>query len=44
MRLVTQIVDCAFDALRCGMALEVCFRELRPRSRAPFVAPVFRPA
>jgi uncharacterized protein len=42
-RLVTQIVDCDFAALACGMALELCFRELRPRQHAPFLAPVFRP-
>ena len=44
VRLVTQIVDCDFGSLRCGMALELCFRELHPRGRAAFVAPVFRPA
>jgi hypothetical protein len=44
MRLVTQLVDCDFDALACGMPLELCFRELRPRAHAAFVAPVFRPA
>lgn len=43
VRLVTQIVDCGFDAIRCGMALEVCFRELHARGHDPFVAPVFRP-
>jgi uncharacterized OB-fold protein len=43
MRLVTQLVDCDFDTLECGMPLELCFRELRPRERAAFVAPVFRP-
>lgn len=43
-RLVTQIVDCDFAALRCDQRLELCFRTLTPRKRAPFRAPVFRPA
>jgi hypothetical protein len=44
VRLVTRIVDCDFAALRCGMRLQPCFRELHPRSRSPFMAPCFRPA
>jgi hypothetical protein len=43
-RLVTQVVDCDFAALACGMRLVPCFRELRPRGLAPFMAPCFRPA
>jgi uncharacterized OB-fold protein len=43
VRLVTQIVDCEFDAIHCGMPLELCFRELHPRGHAAFIAPVFRP-
>ena len=44
VRLVTQIVDCDFADLRCDMPLELCFRTLEPIRRAPFRAPVFRPA
>lgn len=43
VRLVTQIVECDFAAIRCGMPLELCFRALQPRGQAAFVAPVFRP-
>ena len=43
IRLVTRIVDCLFEVLRCDMALELCFRTLVPRGRAEFHAPVFRP-
>lgn len=43
IRLVTRIVDCPFEALRCDMALELCFRILKPRARVEFCAPVFRP-
>lgn len=43
VRLVTQIVDCDFAAIRCGMPLDVCFRELRPRGQEAFIAPLFRP-
>jgi hypothetical protein len=43
VRLVTQIVDCEFDAIHCGMPLELCFRERHPRGHAAFIAPVFRP-
>ena len=43
IRLVTRIVDCLFEALRCDMALELCFHTLEPRGRAEFRAPVFRP-
>jgi uncharacterized OB-fold protein len=43
IRLVTQIVDCDFAALRCDMPLELCFRTLAPRNGASFRAPVFRP-
>jgi len=39
-RLMTNIVDCAFDQLAVGMALEVTFR---PHSDT-ITAPVFRPA
>ncbi len=43
VRLVTQIVDCEFAGIRCGMPLDLCFRELQPRGHAAFIAPVFRP-
>lgn len=43
VRLVTQIVDCDFDELRCDQRLELCFRTLKPRGHAEFRAPVFRP-
>ncbi|MBK6286926.1 MAG: OB-fold domain-containing protein [Gammaproteobacteria bacterium] len=43
VRLVTRIVDCVFESLRCDMPLELCFRTLKPRARAEFRAPVFRP-
>ncbi|GAB3312659.1 Zn-ribbon domain-containing OB-fold protein [Haliea atlantica] len=42
-RLVTQLVDCEPEALRCDMALQVCFRSLEPKGAEPFVAPVFLP-
>jgi CheY-like chemotaxis protein len=44
VRLVTQIVECDFADLRCDMPLQLCFRMLEPIKRAPFRAPVFRPA
>ena len=44
IRLVTQLVDCWAQDLRCDMPVTVCFRELQPRQGAAFVAPVFRPA
>lgn len=44
VRLVTQLVDCDFDKLRCDQRLELCFRTLKPRGHAEFRAPVFRPA
>ncbi|WP_428954046.1 Zn-ribbon domain-containing OB-fold protein [Streptomyces sp. cg35] len=37
-RMMTEVVDCAEDRLRVGMALEVAFRE------DGFAVPVFRPA
>ena len=43
-RLVTQLVDCETEALRCDMALQVCFRTLEPRGLEPYMAPVFSPA
>ncbi len=44
LRLVSQIVDCDFAALRCDMPLTLCFRELHSRRGEPYMAPVFRPA
>ncbi|MFN8036708.1 MAG: Zn-ribbon domain-containing OB-fold protein [Acidimicrobiia bacterium] len=39
-RMLTNVVDCAFDDLRIGMALEVTFRPIS----SDFTLPVFRPA
>jgi uncharacterized OB-fold protein len=39
LRLITNIVDCAFEDLRAGMPLEVSFRALSPE----LTVPVFRP-
>jgi uncharacterized OB-fold protein len=38
-KMMTQVVDCAFDALEIGMALEVDFRDLTD----DVTIPVFRP-
>lgn len=43
IRLVTQLVDCRAQDLRCDMAVAVRFRELQPQRGAAFVAPVFTP-
>ena len=39
-RMMTNVVDCDFDALAVGMALEVTFRE----ETEEITVPVFRPA
>jgi uncharacterized OB-fold protein len=39
-RMMTNVVDCEFDALRVGMALEVTFRQ----ETDDITLPVFRPA
>ena len=39
-RMMTNVVDCAFDDLRVGMALEVTFRQ----ETDDITLPVFRPA
>lgn len=44
VRIVTQLVDCAEESIRCDMALRVTFQELRPRSGDGFMAPLFKPA
>ena len=41
VRLVTRIVDCEADKLRCDMPVRVCFRTLQTRDDQPFTAPVF---
>jgi len=40
VRIPTGIVDCAEDQLRCGMPMEVVFKEVTPTLTLPF----FRPA
>lgn len=44
IRLVTRLVDCRAQDLRCDMPVRVCFRELQPLQGAAFMAPVFTPA
>ena len=43
-RLVTQLVDCTPEDLRCDMPLRVQFRELKTRSGVAYMAPLFGPA
>lgn len=43
MRLVTGLVDCREQDLRCDMALEVRFRPLQGRGNGGHLAPVFTP-
>lgn len=43
-RLVTQMVDCSPDDLRCDMSVKVLFRKLETRSGESYTAPVFTPA
>lgn len=43
VHLVTQLVDCDPAGLRCGQPVRAVFRELRPRTGAPFTAPLFIP-
>lgn len=43
-RLVTQLVDCEPEALRCDMPVSVRFRELTPQQGEAYMAPVFAPA
>ena len=45
VRLVTYIVDCDLDGLRCDMAVRVVFRPLRyPGVAREVIAPMFRPS
>ena len=44
IRLVTRLVDCEAQDLRCDMPVRVCFRELKRLQGAGFMAPVFTPA
>ena len=45
VRLVSYIVDCAPQALRCEMPLQVVFRPLRyPGVAGDVIAPLFKPA
>jgi len=45
VRVVTYVVDCAPDALRCDMAVQVVFRPLRyPGVAGEVIAPLFTPA
>ncbi len=44
VRLVTRIVDCEADELRCDMPVQVRFRELTPHEGKAFIAPVFAPS
>lgn len=44
VHLVTQLVDCDPASLHCDQPVQVVFRQLKPRSGAPFMAPLFTPA
>jgi uncharacterized protein len=39
VRLPMGIVDCAYEELRCGMAMEVVFRAVTPSLTLPFLRP-----
>lgn len=39
-RMLTNVVDCAFDALEAGMALEVGYREISDEVTIPVFHPV----
>ena len=43
VRIVTQLVDCDPVQLRCDMALEACFRQIRTKNGDSYQAPLFRP-
>ena len=43
-RLVTRMVDCEPENLRCDMSVKVQFRQLRTRAGESYKAPVFTPA
>ena len=43
VRVVSQLVDCDYDAVSCDMPVEVVFRELVVPDQGSYMAPLFKP-